>query len=50
MTLVLIMEISHDANIIGRGTKVCGLYMLYDSIIIGNALISNQNSHGNLEM
>lgn len=43
------MEISHDANIIGRGT-VCGLYMLDDSIIIGNALISNQNSHGNLEI
>jgi len=40
----------HDENIIGRGTEVCGLYMLDDSIIIGYASVANQNSHGNLEI
>jgi hypothetical protein len=46
----MIMEISHDENIIGRGTEVCGLYMLDDSIIIGYASLASQNSHGNLEI
>jgi len=39
----MIMEISHDKNIIGKGTQVCGLYMLDGSIIIGYASVSSQD-------
>ena len=42
----MIMEISHDKNIIGKGTQVCGLYMLDGSIIIGYASVSSQDWHG----
>ena len=42
----MIREISHDKNIIGKGTEVCGLYMLNGFSIIGYASVSSQDSHG----
>ncbi|MCH82500.1 putative Ty-1 copia retrotransposon protein [Trifolium medium] len=40
-----IIEISLDAKIIGRGTKVYGLYLLDGSTIIGHAFIASRISH-----
>jgi hypothetical protein len=41
------MKISYDTKIIGRGTKVCGLYMLNDSTIIVMLLVK---PHGIVEL
>jgi hypothetical protein len=41
------MKISYDTKIIGRGIKVCGLYMLNDSTIIVMLLVK---PHGIVEL
>lgn len=44
-----VMQISINAKVIGRGTKMIGLYMLDDSTIIEHAPITSQDSHDSFE-
>jgi hypothetical protein len=44
------VEVLFDAKIIGRGTKVCTLYLLDGSTIIDHAFVSRNVSHSIVEL
>jgi len=44
------IKISHVAKIIAQGIKMCGLWISYDSTIIGYALLASQDFHCKTEL
>lgn len=41
------IEILYDAKVIGRDSKMYGLYMVYGCATIGHALVSSRDLHDN---